>query len=94
MAPESVNFDFVIFDEASQVKVVDGYGAIVRGERLVVVGDSKQLPPTNFFESVQGESDEEHAAANIESLLKKVESQVRDADRPMPAGTTAAGTSL
>jgi very-short-patch-repair endonuclease len=83
LAPGCVGFDLVVFDEASQVKVVDGYGAILRGDSLIVVGDSKQLPPTNFFESVQEENEEEHAAANIESLLKKVESQVREADRPM-----------
>ncbi|HUG80367.1 MAG TPA: AAA domain-containing protein, partial [Bryobacterales bacterium] len=83
LAPGTLEFDLVVFDEASQVKVVDSYGAIVRGERLVVVGDSKQLPPTDFFESLQREQEEEHAAADIESLLKKVESRLREVDRPM-----------
>jgi very-short-patch-repair endonuclease len=42
-------FDVVIFDEASQLPSEDAIGAIVRGKQLVVVGDPKQLPPTNFF---------------------------------------------
>jgi very-short-patch-repair endonuclease len=42
-------FDLVIFDEASQLPTEDSVGAIVRGRQLVVVGDPKQLPPTNFF---------------------------------------------
>ena len=42
-------FDLVIFDEASQLPAEDAVGAILRGAQLVVVGDPKQLPPTNFF---------------------------------------------
>jgi len=43
------NFDLVVFDEASQLPPEDAVGAISRGRQLVVVGDPKQLPPTNFF---------------------------------------------
>jgi very-short-patch-repair endonuclease len=43
------SFDVVIFDEASQLPSEDAVGAIARGRQLVVVGDPKQLPPTNFF---------------------------------------------
>lgn len=42
-------FDLVVFDEASQIPVWDAVGAIARGKQLTVVGDPKQLPPTNFF---------------------------------------------
>lgn len=42
-------FDVVIFDEASQMPTEEAVGAILRGKQLVVVGDPKQLPPTNFF---------------------------------------------
>ncbi len=52
LPPDSVRFDLVIFDEASQVKPEDAVGAILRGNRLVVVGDSKQLPPTTFFDRI------------------------------------------
>jgi hypothetical protein len=48
----------VIFDEASQVRPVEAFGAILRGKQVVVVGDSRQLPPTMFFEAVTGESEE------------------------------------
>ncbi len=54
-------FDIVIFDEASQVRPHDAIGAIMRGKQLIVAGDSKQLPPTSFFDKVSDEveSDEE-----------------------------------
>jgi very-short-patch-repair endonuclease len=42
-------FDVVVFDEASQVRPADAIPAIVRGKRLVVAGDERQLPPTTFF---------------------------------------------
>lgn len=47
--PPSRDFDLVVFDEASQLPTEDAIAAISRGKRLVVVGDPKQLPPTNFF---------------------------------------------
>lgn len=46
---EASSFDLVIFDEASQLPAEDAAGAILRGKQLIVVGDPKQLPPTNFF---------------------------------------------
>src|SRR5690606_10629042 len=46
---DAPSFDLVIFDEASQLPTEDAVGAVVRGNQLVVVGDPKQLPPTNFF---------------------------------------------
>ena len=42
-------FDTVIFDEASQVCTENAIGAIARGKQVIIAGDSKQLPPTNFF---------------------------------------------
>ena len=42
-------FDVVVFDEASQVRPADAIPAIARGKRVVVAGDEKQLPPTDFF---------------------------------------------
>ncbi len=48
-------FDLVIFDEASQLPAEDAVGAISRGKQLVVVGDPKQLPPTNFFAVMNGQ---------------------------------------
>jgi very-short-patch-repair endonuclease len=51
----SPSFDLVIFDEASQLPPEDAVGAIARGKQLVVVGDPKQLPPTNFFQVTNGQ---------------------------------------
>ena len=42
-------FDMVIFDEASQIFPQDAIGSIFRGSQVIIAGDSKQLPPTNFF---------------------------------------------
>jgi superfamily I DNA and/or RNA helicase len=42
-------FDVVIFDEALQIATWDAVGAIARGHQTIIVGDPKQLPPTNFF---------------------------------------------
>lgn len=52
-------FDFVIFDEASQVLPEDAIPSILRGSKLVVAGDSKQLPPTTFFAAAD---DDEYAS--------------------------------
>lgn len=49
------NFDMVIFDEASQVHTEDAIGAIMRGKQSIIVGDTKQLPPTNFFTTALGD---------------------------------------
>jgi very-short-patch-repair endonuclease len=49
------SFDLVIFDEASQLPTEDAVGSIIRGQQLVVVGDPKQLPPTNFFAVMNGQ---------------------------------------
>lgn len=50
LPPEFPVFDLVVFDEASQVPVWDAACALSRARAAVVVGDSRQLPPTNFFE--------------------------------------------
>src|SRR5690606_2461282 len=42
-------FDVVIFDEASQMRVVDALPSLYRAKRVIISGDEKQLPPTSFF---------------------------------------------
>ena len=68
---EELQFDVVIFDEASQVKPEDALGAFMRGKTAVVMGDTQQLPPTSFFDQMaSGESDEEEATSlDMESIL-------------------------
>ena len=71
LAPGSLQFDLVIFDEASQVKPVDAFGAIIRGGQLIVVGDDRQLPPTTFFESAIDVDEDytESVTVDLESIL-------------------------
>jgi len=73
LPPGCLEFDLVIFDEASQVRPVDALGAVVRGKQVVVVGDSKQLPPTSFFDFLTNadETDDEEnpPTSDIESIL-------------------------
>jgi very-short-patch-repair endonuclease len=56
--PPARLFDVVIFDEASQIVPADAIPSIMRGHQIVVAGDDRQLPPTNFFRQV-GDADEE-----------------------------------
>ncbi|TQM64232.1 AAA domain-containing protein [Humibacillus xanthopallidus] len=53
-------FDVVVFDEASQVQPAQAISAISRARQVVVAGDERQLPPTNFFTVV---SDDQSASA-------------------------------
>lgn len=46
-----VPFDLVIFDEASQIRVLDGLLSMSFGKQVIIVGDKNQLPPTDFFAS-------------------------------------------
>jgi very-short-patch-repair endonuclease len=77
LGSSNFEFDTVIFDEASQIRTQDAIGAIFRAKQVIIVGDSKQLPPTDFFTvslSSSNEYDEdEDGAANdagaYESLL-------------------------
>lgn len=57
LAPGHFHFDLVVMDEASQLKPEDAIGAVSRASQVVVVGDSKQLPPTTFFDTVIDEAD-------------------------------------
>jgi very-short-patch-repair endonuclease len=68
--PAFAKVDLVVFDEASQIPVWDSVGAIARGRQVVVVGDSKQLPPTMFFEKEEAEEEvEEGEFQELESVL-------------------------
>lgn len=70
LAPGQLKFDLIVMDEASQIKPQDALGAIARGSQLVVVGDPKQLPPTNFFERVVNIDEEDPTSIEeSESIL-------------------------
>ncbi len=77
-------FDLVIFDEASQIKPEDAFGAIIRAKQTIVVGDSKQLPPTSFFDKLtqvdDSDNEDEEVDVNItrgmESILALMNSKI------------------
>ena len=62
-------FDLVIFDEASQIPTNEAVGAIARGKAIVIVGDTKQMPPTTFFTSNKT-TEEEFDVDDLESILE------------------------
>jgi len=66
-------FDVVIFDEASQVQPAQAISAISRARQVVVAGDERQLPPTNFFTVVSDDESDASAPAD-ETLTEGFES--------------------
>jgi very-short-patch-repair endonuclease len=66
--PPARLFDVVIFDEASQVTPADAIPSIVRAHQVIVAGDDRQLPPTNFFHQV-GDAEPDEDAEEDESLV-------------------------
>jgi superfamily I DNA and/or RNA helicase len=78
----SVHFDLCIIDEASQMPPESGLGALLRSKQTMVVGDTNQLPPSNFFKTVidDEESDEDEAVLN-ESILEMANATFRPARR-------------
>ncbi|HEX5166029.1 MAG TPA: DUF4011 domain-containing protein, partial [Thermomicrobiales bacterium] len=74
--PGVLSFDLVVFDEASQIKPVDAFGALARGKQAVVVGDDKQLPPTSFFDTMASADEiDETTVSDIPSILGLFNSQ-------------------
>ncbi|HEX7080064.1 MAG TPA: DUF4011 domain-containing protein [Gammaproteobacteria bacterium] len=75
LSAEQALFDVVIFDEASQITVWDAVGSIARGKQVIVAGDPKQMPPSNFFgrseDDVDGDIDYE---GDLESILDELRS--------------------
>lgn len=66
-----VPFDLVIFDEASQIRVLDGLLSMSFGKQVIIVGDKNQLPPTDFFGGFANpEADAEDFGVS-ESLLEE-----------------------
>ncbi|ADJ16699.1 DUF4011 domain-containing protein [Halalkalicoccus jeotgali] len=64
---DSIDFDVVIFDEASQIMPQDAVSSIIRAKQVVVAGDTKQLPPTQFF---QGDTEtDSDVRDDLESIL-------------------------
>lgn len=70
----SLTFDLVVMDEASQLRPEDALGAIARARQVVIVGDPKQLPPTNFFVS-----DNQPANSDDDEMQQEEDESILDA---------------
>ncbi|MCW5940766.1 MAG: DUF3320 domain-containing protein [Fimbriimonadaceae bacterium] len=83
LPPKAIAFDLVVFDEASQVKPEDALSALARACQAIVVGDSRQMPPTTFFERLAGDDEDEETydaggATVVESILALLRAKVPD----------------
>lgn len=90
---EAYHFDLVIFDEASQILPEDAVGAIYRGNQVVIAGDTKQMPPTNFFMANSNDpedydDDDEESEDDLTGDMGEVgESVLEEANKCLPLCT-------
>ena len=84
---EAYQFDLVIFDEASQIFPEDAIGAIFRGAQVIIVGDSKQLPPTNFFAANTGNNEDDYDVDDEQTRLEVADSILEEAAAVLPNRT-------
>lgn len=75
--PKTPLFDVIIFDEASQCRLEEALPVLLRGKRVVIAGDPKQLPPTRFFEQSLAESDDT-GAETAEDVFHQQQSESED----------------
>lgn len=66
-----IPFDLVIFDEASQIRVLDGLLSMSFGKQVIIVGDKNQLPPTDFFAGFASPEADPEDFGISESLLEE-----------------------
>ncbi|MFL6122914.1 DUF4011 domain-containing protein, partial [Actinophytocola sp.] len=70
LEPGAVHFDIVVFDEASQIRVAQAIGVMGRASSVVVVGDSKQMPPTSVMEAAHADEEDNPAVPeDLDSIL-------------------------
>ncbi len=73
-----IHFDLCIIDEASQMPPEDAVGALTRCNQALVVGDTNQLPPTNFFRRMVDDEDaDEDETVLDESILEMANAAFR-----------------
>ncbi|HZR16191.1 MAG TPA: AAA domain-containing protein, partial [Verrucomicrobiae bacterium] len=70
-------FDAIVFDEASQCRLEEALPVLLRGKRIVIAGDPKQLPPTRFFETALAESEVSEADSE-QDLFEQQQSETED----------------
>jgi hypothetical protein len=72
--PAGLNFDVVVFDEASRISPADAINGIFRGKSVIVAGDQRQLPPAGGYSSITSGDGEQWPAeldetSDLESVL-------------------------
>ena len=75
--PRTPIFDVIVFDEASQCRLEEALPVMLRGRRVVIAGDPKQLPPTRFFEQSLAESDDT-GAETADEVFAQQQSEAED----------------
>jgi very-short-patch-repair endonuclease len=93
LEPEKVEFDLLIIDEASQVRPEDALGSLARAKQIVIVGDSKQMPPTDVFQALgvhdadEEVEDEEGEMVSVNSAALEMTSILDTFEKQLPAET-------
>ncbi|MFG3301544.1 DUF4011 domain-containing protein [Micromonospora chersina] len=82
LAPGSQRFDLVIFDEASQIRVAEAIGAMGRGSAVVVVGDSRQMPPSSIMQASHTVDDVDQGDAPVLEDLESILSEAVESGLP------------
>jgi len=72
--PPGLNFDVVIFDEASQISPGDAINGVYRGTSVILAGDQRQLPPAGNSSGIASGNGEQWPAEfegtpDLESIL-------------------------
>jgi hypothetical protein len=73
LPPGAIEFDLVVFDEASQIEVAQAIGVMGRAKAVVVVGDSNQMPPSTFGASAASDADEDAIESDV-AMFEDLES--------------------
>jgi superfamily I DNA and/or RNA helicase len=76
--PREAIFDVVVFDEASQCRLEEALPVLLRGKRVTIAGDPKQLPPTRFFESSVASSDDDEEITTDQQLFEQQQGETED----------------
>ncbi len=84
---EDYHFDMVIFDEASQIFPQDAIGAIFRADQVIIAGDTRQLPPTNFFSTSTSNASDDYDDDNEEDYEEVYDSILEETANVLPNRT-------
>ncbi|MET8044898.1 DUF4011 domain-containing protein [Micromonospora sp. NPDC005215] len=82
LAPGSQRFDLVIFDEASQIRVAEAIGAMGRGSAVVVVGDSRQMPPSSIMQASHSVDEVDEGNGPVPEDLESILSEAVESGLP------------